>query len=475
MRQTKLMGIRYRSIADRIERMIADGVYEPGERIASIRQLSELFDASINTIKSALHLLQDRGILNAVPRVGTYVVSRPVAYHESEYVDDLVDAVIEEYGRPPISTAVIQKMDLAVLPQELVPTKLIQLAMHTASSSHSPLLDGFATFERTAELRSRISQREMQHSIAINPDHLVFASSIEQAVSQLLLMLNPTRRPVAVQTPTYYGHLTILQALHMPVLELPTLPDGSFSVPLLAAAVQQNQVGVALLDTAVHNPTGMSIPEARLTELSQLVSEAQLPVIEYGMLRDTLCHAPAPTLYSLAPSGSVFYCSSYAESLSPSIKTAWVAAGSYADRLRDRWRATSCTASALPLAVLEQLLSSRQLRRIHTHNREIVTDSLISSAEVIRDSFPTGTNFTLPDGGFALWIELPRGLSGRSVFRAARKEGIWIAPGLMFGRCPEDYDGWIRIAPGVFDDDKKQVLGRLGGLVSKVRSRSVIR
>ncbi|HKK49384.1 MAG TPA: winged helix-turn-helix domain-containing protein, partial [Alkalispirochaeta sp.] len=119
MRQTKLMGIRYRSIADRIERMIADGVYEPGERIASIRQLSELFDASINTIKSALHLLQDRGILNAVPRVGTYVVSRPVAYHESEYVDDLVDAVIEEYGRPPISTAVIQKMDLAVLPQEL--------------------------------------------------------------------------------------------------------------------------------------------------------------------------------------------------------------------------------------------------------------------------------------------------------------------------------------------------------------------
>lgn len=471
MLKTPLPKRRYRTIADQLEQAIADGVYEPGERLASIRQLSNSFNASINTLRTALNLLHDRGIIETVPRTGTFVVSRPTVFDESEYVDDVVDAVIEEYACRPPARPLTARMDHAVIPQQLVPSDLIQSAMQSAATAKSPLLDGFATFECTGELRSLISQREMVHGIAINPDQLVLASSIEHAVFQLLVLLNPQRHPVAVQTPTYYGHLTILRALGMPIFELPVMPDGSFSVSRLAEGIRTNQVALALIDTAVHNPTGLSVPTPVLEQLSHLISYGELTVIEYGMLRETrFTNSPTPSLYSIAPSGSVFLCSSYAESIVPSIKAAWVAAGTRAGQLRDRWRATSCTVSALQLAVLEGLLASGQVRRIYDHIRTTTRGGIDSAIQVVHDAFPEGSHVTQPHGGFALWIQLPSGVSGRKVFRIARDEGISIAPGAMFARCPEDFDGWIRVAPGVSGPPQDQALRRLGRIVTHERA-----
>jgi DNA-binding transcriptional MocR family regulator len=459
---------RYRAIASRIEQAIADGVYEPGERIASIRELADSFDASINTLRAAFGLLQERGVIETRPRSGAYVVYQPVSAEESDYVDDVVDAVIEEYACRPLPHPATERMDIAVIPPELVPSRQIRAAMHAVAQQGHPLLSGFATFERTMELRSRISQWEMAHGTSVHPDHLVLASSIEHAVMQLLILLNPARLPVAVQSPTYYGHLTILRALGMPVFELPVAADGSFSVARLSEAVDRKQIGLALLDTAVHNPTGSSVPDSVLNGVAALTASGRLRVIEYGMLRDMRFGASdtAP-LYSRAPSGSVYLCSSYAETMVPSIKAAWVAAGQGAPYLRDRWRATACTVSALQLGVLEHLLASRQIRRHVEAIRRAVRGALGDAEELVVQSFPRGTHVSRPAGGFALWVALPAGISGKQIFRTARDRGIAIAPGTMFAPHPDDYDNHIRIAPGVLAPSTRRAIRELGAIVAR--------
>ncbi len=458
---------RYRALADRIQQAIADGVYEPGERVASIRQFADSFDASINTLRAAFSLLQDRGVLETRPRAGTFVVTRPTWSDECDYVDDLVDAVIEEYACRSAQVPVTAPMDVAVLPPELVPESRIHAAVRAVAQRSHPLLTGYATFDRTMELRSRISQWELVHGTAVSPDQLVLASSIELAMMQLLVLLNPARNPVAVQSPTYYGHLTILRTLGMPVFELPVAADGSFSVARLADAVNREQIALAVLDTSVHNPTGTSVPDHLLNEIAGLTAQGRLTVIEYGMLRDMRFGAgESPPLYNRAPSGSVFLCSSYAETLVPSIKAAWVAAGSRASFVRDRWLATACFVSALELSVLEQLLSSRDIRRQQERIRGVVGTSMREAAELVRATFPRGTLVQHPSGGFALWVKLPGGISGRRVFRAARDRGIAIAPGAMFARHPDDYDNHIRIAPGVLTAAKRRAIQQLATIIA---------
>jgi DNA-binding transcriptional MocR family regulator len=47
-------------------------------------------------------------------------------------------------------------------------------------------------------------------------------------------------------------------------------------------------------------------------------------------------------------------------------------------------------------------------------------------------AFPAGTRVTRPEGGFVLWLELPKALRSRELFAAALDAGICFAPGDVF-------------------------------------------
>jgi DNA-binding GntR family transcriptional regulator len=67
----------YEQVADRIEGFISKGIYEPGERLPSIRRLAGQFGVSINTIREAYGLLEDRRIAQARSGSGYFVAHLP--------------------------------------------------------------------------------------------------------------------------------------------------------------------------------------------------------------------------------------------------------------------------------------------------------------------------------------------------------------------------------------------------------------
>ena len=101
----------------------------------------------------------------------------------------------------------------------------------------------------------------------------------------------------------------------------------------------------------------------------------------------------------------------------------------------------------------------RQLRRNLKSQRE-------RTAEAIAAYFPKGTRLNQPDGGLALWVELPAGCSSKLIFDAALEEGIFIAPGLMFSNSNR-FDGFIRLNCGApFNQEIDEALKRLGKIIA---------
>jgi GntR family hexuronate regulon transcriptional repressor len=64
---------RYQQIAAAIERAIADGQYQPGQRLASERDLAEEFGVSRPTVRRAVIALEMRGLLEARQGSGVFV------------------------------------------------------------------------------------------------------------------------------------------------------------------------------------------------------------------------------------------------------------------------------------------------------------------------------------------------------------------------------------------------------------------
>jgi len=60
------------AVADRIETLILEGVLRPGERLASERELAEKLDVSRPTLREAIEMLSERGLL-ITTRAGTIV------------------------------------------------------------------------------------------------------------------------------------------------------------------------------------------------------------------------------------------------------------------------------------------------------------------------------------------------------------------------------------------------------------------
>ena len=69
--------LRYEKLANELEGMIAGGILTHGERLPSVRRLSQERRLSVSTVVQALRQLEDRGLVEARPQSG-YFVRRPM-------------------------------------------------------------------------------------------------------------------------------------------------------------------------------------------------------------------------------------------------------------------------------------------------------------------------------------------------------------------------------------------------------------
>ena len=67
---------RYEQVAEKIINLIKKGVLKEGDRIPSIRQLSQELNVSVNTVKEAYWKLENCNYIEAVPQSGFYVKKR---------------------------------------------------------------------------------------------------------------------------------------------------------------------------------------------------------------------------------------------------------------------------------------------------------------------------------------------------------------------------------------------------------------
>src|ERR1041384_8839060 len=68
--------LRYQELAERLAELIRHGTYAPGERIPSVRQMSQQQNLSISTILQAYSLLERQGLIEPRPQSGYYVRAR---------------------------------------------------------------------------------------------------------------------------------------------------------------------------------------------------------------------------------------------------------------------------------------------------------------------------------------------------------------------------------------------------------------
>ncbi len=353
----------------------------------------------------------------------------------------------------------------AIPDPSLLPTGKLNRLLASIARTEISLQSSAGPPEGVEELRVQVAQRAFRAGCSLAPDDIVVTSGCTEAIH---LALRATCRPgelVAIESPTYFGVLQILQSLDLQALEIPTHHQSGMSLDALRFALDHHRVSACLVMSNFQNPLGSTMPEAKKRALVELLAKREVPLIEDDMFGELYFGGQRPKVAkAFDRKGLVILCSSFSKDLSPSYRVGWTAPGRFKTRVERLKHATNMSTPILQQLAIARFVDNggydHHLRRI----RRAYAAKVAAMSQAVIRYFPAGTRITAPEGGFVLWIQLPEAVNSLDLYRQAVRAGITIAPGHIFSTTPR-YHNFIRLNAAYMSDDNASALRRLAAIV----------
>ena len=402
---------RYQHLATLLAERIEQGLYRHGEKLPSVRSLSQEHGVSISTVQQAYQLLEQQQMIVPQPRSGYFVAPRKA-----------------QPPVPPMSRPVQRPVEITQWDQVLT--------MLDARYDKSIIPFGGGSPDVTQPSLKPIWRelsRAIQHNLTevLNYDELAGRRELREQIARLML-------------------------------------DGGSVVTaddLVLTSGCHSALSLALLSVC-NNPLGFIMPDARKRAVLNLAQRYDIVIFEDDIYGELATEYPRPrTIHSWDIDGRVMLCSSFTKTIAPGLRIGWIAPGRYYDKLLQmKYAASGTNVPSTQLAACNFIREGhyhrhvRRMRQIYQRNIEIYTCWL-------REFFPCGICVTRPKGGFMLWVELPEQVDMVCVAKQLCRLKIQVAPGSLFSAAGK-YRNCVRINCALPPTEKhKAVMVKLGEAV----------
>ena len=466
---------RYEHLATILAQRIEQGLYRSGDRLPSVRLLSQEHGVSISTVQQAYQCLEARQLIVPQPRSGYFVAShkaplpepamsrpvqRPVEVTQWDQVQSLLDARRDEQiialggGAPDISQPGL---------------KPLWREMNRVTQHQAPGVMNYDELYGKPVLRQQIARLMLDSGVRAGLDDIIITNGCHGALAAGLLAVCQPGDIVAVESPSFHGTMQMLRAFGFRALEIPTDPVQGISIEALELALDQWPVKGVILVANCNNPLGFIMPDNRKRALLSLAQRHDIAIFEDDIYGELSFEYPRPrTIKSWDVDGRVLLCSAFTKTVAPGLRVGWIVPGRYRDKvLHMKYVTTGTTVGLTQLAMAEFIRSGhyhRHLRRM----RHQYQNNMEKYACWVREYFPCGTCLTRPKGGFLLWVELPEQVDMVQVARLIESQKIMVAAGSMFSAAGK-YRHCLRLNCALPADARHQhALKLLGEAVHQV-------
>ncbi len=306
-------------------------------------------------------------------------------------------------------------------------------------------------------LREWIAQRH-----GVEPERVLVTNGSMQADAFLFEALVQPGDAVVVERPTYDRTLLNLRnrgadlhavELHTDGIDtdaLATLLEGGVA-PTLAHVIPNFQ-----------NPAGFTLSREKRDRLLELAESHGFTIFEDDPYVDIrFAGETLPTMLDLdGGAGRIVYASSFSKTVCPGIRVGYlVGASELIDDIRKLATNTYISPSMVSQAIVNEFCRSGAIQR----SIETVKTALRARAErlgaALERELPDA-RFTLPQGGYFMWVELPEGTDVAALFEAAAERGVAFVKGTDF--MLEGGENTLRLAySGVAPDEVDEGVSRL--------------
>lgn len=461
----------YAQLAQQLAKLMEHRVFQPGQRLPSMREIAATHQVSIATVTQALRWLEERHLVVAKPRSGYYVATP-------------CSAALPSISNPPKHSLLIQHHSRAEnFSADMAPSSVISFAgacpkdpgffdesrirtsLQQAVRKHRNTLVEYTDQSGTPELCAAATQRALHLGCQLDAGNILITSSCIHAVSLCLRAVTSPGDVVALESPTHFGFLDLLESLNLRALEIPTHPQEGMSLDALRLALDTQPVKAILSVPTLSNPLGAVMSNENKHRLVRMVSEHGIALIEDVVFNDLMAaDERRRAAKSYDTQGHVMVCGSFSKTLTPGIRLGWTEAGRWRDAVRRIKRIEGVpTNQVLEHALADLVMQTGYEARMRKFG-DFMRARLQEARTMIAESFPSGTRISAPPTGFTLWLELPENIDTRVLFEACKKEGIVFVPGSLF-TASNRFNHCLRLSfAGTWGSKEKKALARIGQL-----------
>jgi DNA-binding transcriptional MocR family regulator len=267
----------------------------------------------------------------------------------------------------------------------------------------------------------------------VEPDDVLIVNGAQQGLDLFCRALLDPGDAVVVESPTYANLMPVLKLHRADVVPIPMTPDG-MDLDRLETTLATRRVKFLYTMPHFQNPTGITTSLAHRKRLLEIASRHNLPVLEDGYEEDLRWDGGEMLpLRALDPSGRVCYLGTFSKGLVPGFRIGWlVAHRELLVHLTHLKRTTDYHTSLVLQAALDEFCRKGEydahLRRL----RRTYRSRMAAAASAIAEHLPPTVHARVPQGGYCLWIELPKGVSMDELYARLGRDGVHVSHGRHF-------------------------------------------
>jgi DNA-binding transcriptional MocR family regulator len=468
----------YLQVADGLEKMIADDILKIGDKLPSVRVLSDEYGISMGTAFQAYYHLEGKGLIESRPKSGYYVrfsqrrfpdlpkVVQPDALSHDISIKEMITSI---YTDIITNDQKVINFALAVPHISLLPAaKINKSVMHALRNDPTHCIN-YENTQGNMELRKQIAKLSFNWGGKIKADEVVITSGCLEAITMCLRAVTSHGDTVAVESPNYFGIYQAMESMGLKVVEISSNPMTGLDLDCLQQAIKKYPVKACVVIPNFNNPMGGCMPDENKKKLVDIISKHNIPLVEDDIYGELYFGKNRPrTCKYYDARGLVMHCSSLSKSLSPGYRIGWTIPGKFIDQVKQVKRIHNISAPTLTQAAMAHFLQHGRYEYHLKNMRKALHTQCLRYLQSIIDHFPEDTKVSRPHGGFVLWVELNKKINAFKLRSEAMKHQISIVPGKIFSpSC--NYSNCIRISFGKpWDEDAEYGIMMLGKIIRKM-------
>jgi DNA-binding transcriptional MocR family regulator len=285
-------------------------------------------------------------------------------------------------------------------------------------------------------LREQILEVMALEGIHGSVDDVVVTTGSQHALELLAKLFLDPGDVVIAEGPSYVTAITVFRSFQAEIVHSPMDADGLNPQALRETIARVKAEGrrIKFLYTipSFQNPMGVTLTWERRVEILEIARAEGILVLEdnpYGLLY--FDQAPPPAIRSIDDEG-VVYLGTFSKTLAPGLRVGWaIAPHAIREKLVLANEAAILSPSSFSQIVISEYLDTADWRGQIDTFRDVYRERRDAMLAALGEHLPS-MSWTVPNGGFYVWLTMPEHLDSKAMLPRAVKELVAYTPGTAF-------------------------------------------